>query len=88
MYKVTHNYHDHSQTSAAEYLRLHPNKKLLRELRNHPSFTKCLHSLLDYARATDQENVVSWLPHGRAFIVHKPEEFAEKILPAFFHQTK
>jgi len=88
VYKVTHNYHDYSQTSVAEYLRLHPKKKLVRELKNHPPFTSCLHALLDYARATEQENVVAWPPHGRAFIVYKPEEFAEKILPVFFQHTK
>lgn len=32
--------------------------------------------------------IVSWLPHGRAFIVKKPKEFTSKIMPKYFNQTK
>jgi len=35
------------------------------------------------------EHIVSWQPHGRAFRVHKPLEFAKIIMPRFFGgQTK
>ena len=33
-------------------------------------------------------SIVSWLPHGRAFIVRKPKEFTETIMPKYFRQTK
>ena len=33
-------------------------------------------------------NIVSWLPHGRAFIVHKPKLFTQDIMPLFFRQSK
>lgn len=36
-------------------------------------------------RLTD---VVSFLPHGRAFLVHKPERFVDEIMPRYFAQTK
>jgi len=33
-------------------------------------------------------SIVSWLPHGRAFIVRKPKEFSQKIMHRYFRQTK
>lgn len=33
-------------------------------------------------------SIVSWLPHGRAFIVRKPKEFSEHIMHTYFRQTK
>ena len=33
-------------------------------------------------------SIVSWLPHGRAFIVRKPKEFSEHIMHKYFRQTK
>jgi hypothetical protein len=36
----------------------------------------------------DPNCVVSWLPHGRAFIVRKPKMFTSKIMPKYFRQTK
>lgn len=29
----------------------------------------------------NREHVVSWLPHGRSFIVHQPEIFVSEIMP-------
>ena len=37
---------------------------------------------------THKSTVVSWLPHGRAFIVRKPKVFTEDIMPKYFRQTK
>lgn len=39
---------------------------------------------------TDGSNksIVSWQPHGRAFKVHKPKEFVDRIMPHFFNQNK
>jgi Heat shock transcription factor len=36
----------------------------------------------------DPNATVSWLPHGRAFIVRKPKLFTSKIMPQYFRQTK
>jgi hypothetical protein len=27
------------------------------------------------------EHTAAWQPHGRCFIVHKPKEFVEQVLP-------
>jgi len=32
-------------------------------------------------------DIISWQPHGRCFVVHKPDEFA-KLLPQFFKLSK
>jgi hypothetical protein len=36
----------------------------------------------------ENPSVVSWLPHGRAFIVRKPKQFTQDIMPRYFRQTK
>ena len=33
-------------------------------------------------------DIVSWQPHGRAFRVHDPHRFHEKIMSRYFNQTK
>ena len=32
-------------------------------------------------------SIVSWLEHGKAFRVHKPEEFVNKVMPLYFRQS-
>lgn len=48
-------------------------------------FPEKLHEMLDQVR---EPTIVSWLPHGRAFIVRKPKEFTAQIMPKFFRQSK
>jgi hypothetical protein len=33
-------------------------------------------------------DIVSWLPHGMAFRIHKPKDFAEHIMPKYFKKIK
>lgn len=47
-----------------------------------------LHSILENSQASGQESVISWLPSGKAFKIHKPKEFADAIMPQYFNQTK
>ena len=53
-----------------------------------------LHIMLDSMDAeatqgkTTGKSIVSWQPHGRAFKVHKKEEFVKLIMPHFFRQSK
>ena len=36
----------------------------------------------------DITEIISWMPHGRAFMVKYPKVFTSNILPRFFKQTK
>jgi hypothetical protein len=44
--------------------------------------------LLEDASKEGNEHVVSWLPHGKAFKVHKPVDFENKLIKRYFRQTK
>eukprot|EP00934_Nitzschia_sp_Nitz4_P009056 Nitzschia sp. Nitz4//scaffold17_size182527//79834//81297//NITZ4_001851-RA/size182527-snap-gene-0.279-mRNA-1//1//CDS//3329539331//9046//frame0 len=48
-------------------------------------FPEKLHEMLD---SEDEPDVVSWLPHGRAFLVRNPKEFTDRVMPKYFRQTK
>jgi hypothetical protein len=47
-----------------------------------------LHSILESAGTSGKESIISWLPSGEAFKIHKPKEFADVIMPQYFNQTK
>jgi HSF-type DNA-binding len=44
--------------------------------------------MLDFVHDQGLEDIVSWTLTGKAFKVHKPEEFECRIMPSFFSQTK
>ena len=52
------------------------------------SFPLRLQRMLDKLEAEGKGDIVSWLPHGRAFMVHDPERFVEELMPVYFNQTK
>ena len=41
-----------------------------------------LHYMLSRMDAEGTNSIISWQPHGRCFLVHKPKEFIEEIMPA------
>lgn len=47
-----------------------------------------LHDMLDEMAEKGEHSVVTWQPHGRAFMVHQPKEFVNEIMPHYFNQTK
>jgi hypothetical protein len=47
-----------------------------------------LHLLLDDADIKGFSHVVSWLEGGTMFKVHKPKEFADRVMPCYFNQTR
>lgn len=51
-------------------------------------FPMKVHRMLDQSMVDGNESIVSWLPHGRAFKIHKPKAFADIIMPRFFNQSK
>jgi hypothetical protein len=44
--------------------------------------------MLKDAAANGHEDIISWQPHGKAFRVHKPPEFAKRIMACYFKQTQ
>lgn len=53
-----------------------------------PQFPKVLHSMLSCADRDGYSHIVSWLPHGRSFVVRDRERFVQDVMPRFFKQTK
>ena len=47
-----------------------------------------LHEMLTMVSQTGQEDVVSWLPGGKGFKVHKKVEFCRDIMPVYFNSSK
>jgi hypothetical protein len=45
-----------------------------------------LYEMLEDMAKEGDSSIVSWRPHGKAFTVHKPDEFVEQILPIYFNQ--
>lgn len=59
-----------------------------REGRRGIQFPWKLHELLEQAETTGDNAIISWLPGGKAFKVHKKEEFCNDVMPAFFNSNK
>ena len=36
----------------------------------------------------EDSDTISWLPHGRSFIIYKKKKFAAQVLPKYFKATK
>jgi len=43
-----------------------------------------LYRIIHEAKVNNQEDIISFFPHGRAFAVHKPKEFIRDIMPKYF----
>ena len=88
---VEHNYHDHSQDIPFHLLFFNQttdSKDLCTDttiISEYPkTFPMKLQELLDNAEAEGHEHIISWQPHGRAFLLHKKKEFFETVLPRYF----
>src|SRR5210317_92921 len=44
--------------------------------------------MLDDMADSNDNSIVCWQPHGRAFMVHSTKEFVNRIMPNYFNQTK
>jgi hypothetical protein len=52
------------------------------------SFPLKLQRILDKLEAEGKTDIISWLPHGRAFLVHDPDRLVSDLLPVYFNQTR
>ncbi len=48
------------------------------------SFPLNLTLMLESVESMNLSHVVSWLPDGKSFVIHDPEEFLSEVLPKFF----
>jgi len=81
--RVQHNYHDYG-TMIDDGSIIEPT---VRGGVSSP-FPMKLHEMLDDIERDGYGHVVSWQPHGRCFIVRKPKEFVEHVMPTYFKQSK
>ena len=82
---VKHEYHDHAFDDSS------PAKSKNMKPRRGPRggvttpFPVKLYNLL---QKNLNEEIISWQPHGRCFLLRKPREFLTEVMPLFFKQSK
>jgi hypothetical protein len=82
---VVHNYHDHAwDPDESDSIEDEPRRRGGVAV----SFPARLHAVLDRVERDGWGHVISWQPHGRCFLIHKPIEFQEHVMPAYFGQNK
>mmetsp|Transcript_1004 Transcript_1004/g.1947 ORF Transcript_1004/g.1947 Transcript_1004/m.1947 type:complete len:444 (+) Transcript_1004:244-1575(+) len=81
---VVHNYHDHANDKEEDEQADSTERRGGVSI----SFPIKLHTILDQVEADGLGHIISWQPHGRCFVIHKPKEFADHIMPGYFRQTK
>lgn len=52
------------------------------------SFPLKLQRILDKLESEGRTDVISWLSHGRAFLVKDSQRFVDEIMPVYFNQSK
>jgi len=53
------------------------------------AFPQKLHQMLsDLEAQPDLADVASFLPHGRAFCIHKPRDFCKYVMPKYFRMSR
>jgi HSF-type DNA-binding len=57
----------------------------LTDLGKVPNFPAKMHAILS---RKDLVDIISWMPHGRSWRVHKPREFEARVIPAYFEHVK
>ena len=43
---------------------------------------------MDILGNEDNAHIISWLPHGNGFAIHKKKTFANEVLPKYFKASK
>ena len=76
---VVHNYHDHSNDPCEETVVEEAPQR--RRGGVAVPFPVKLHAVLDQVEADGLAHVISWQPHGRCFVIHKPKEFVDNVMP-------
>ena len=86
---VQHSYHDRSEDAIDVVTTSDENTlRLYREDSVGGPFPLKLQIVLKVTEKLGQQSIISWLPHGRSFMIHRPREFEEEVMGKFFKQTK
>lgn len=85
---VQHHYHDHTNDLPSEADETSSNDDNDHKKKDVLPFPLKLHKMLESVEADGFDSVVSWQPHGRSFVIHKPKAFANVVMPRYFRQTK
>eukprot|EP00977_Amphora_coffeiformis_P024421 scaffold15759_cov174-Amphora_coffeaeformis.AAC.3 len=77
---VKHDYHDHADEPND------PSKTPIRRRKGGVEipFPVVLHRLVARVQSDGFGHIFGWQPHGRCFVIHKPEDFTDQILPKYF----
>jgi hypothetical protein len=51
-------------------------------------FPEKLHRMLKEVEASNETDILSFFPHGRAFAVHNPTRFVSEVMPKYFRQSR
>jgi hypothetical protein len=85
---VVHNYHDHSCDTDEDDELEQQEASQRRRGGVTISFPLKLHAVLDQVERDGLAHVISWQAHGRCFVIHKPKEFVDHVMPCYFRQSK
>jgi hypothetical protein len=84
--KVVHNYHDYANEVEKAAERAEDPQRYTDEFTQtnlgEVNFPVKLHCMLTEPDIDGMDEIVSWQPHGRCFLVHKQPQFVEKVLPS------
>lgn len=81
---VVHNYHDHAYDVDEHDVEDDiSEEEQPRRGGVSIAFPVKLHAVLDQVEVDGLADVVSWQPHGRCFVVHKPKEFVGYVMPKY-----
>lgn len=85
-----HDYHDYSMEVPNRDERGKQMRNCERRIAGvlSPGFPQKLYHILQNVQVDGYDSIISWLPHGRAFRIHKQHEFEDIILPRYFSMTK
>ena len=70
-----------------EALALKKSPAMISQQGSDMAFPWKLHEMLDRIERDDKQAIVSWMPSGKSFKVHKREAFSKEILPLYFRHS-
>jgi hypothetical protein len=80
--KVAHNYNDYaSEVEKGENQLIQEYTQSSMNRGGEQNFPVKLHYMLNELEKDGMDDIVSWQPHGRCFLVHKQQQFVEQVLP-------